>query len=63
MRYALVFSALFTLLLAGCGREDQPPPPKLFASERNALEKSKGVEDQVLQQADQQRRDIDQQTE
>lgn len=63
MRYALLFSALFSLLLAGCGREEQPPPPKLFEDQRHALDKSKGVEDQILQQADQQRRDIDQQTE
>ena len=63
MRHALLFSALLALLLAACSRDDQPPPPKLFESQRNALDKAKGLEDQVQQQADQQLRDIDKQTE
>jgi hypothetical protein len=62
MRYALLFSALLAMLLPGCSRDDQPPPPKLFESQRNALDKAKGLELQLQQQAEQQRQDIDQQT-
>lgn len=63
MRLLLLLPVLSALLLPACSRDDQPPPPKLFEGQRNALEKSKGVEDQVLQQADQQRQEIDRQTE
>lgn len=63
MRIALILAALCGTLMTGCGREDQPPPPKLFEPQRDALDKSKTVEDQVLQQAGQQRQEIDRQTE
>lgn len=63
MRHALLFSALFALLLPGCGHDDQPPPPKLFESQRNALDKTKGLEDQVQQQSELQRQEIDKQSE
>ena len=63
MRHTLLFSALFALLLPGCGRDDQPPPPKLFESQRNALDKAKGLEGQVQQQSELQRQEIDKQSE
>ena len=63
MRHTLLFSTLFALLLPGCGRDDQPPPPKLFESQRNALDKAKGLEDQVQHQSELQRQEIDKQSE
>jgi hypothetical protein len=62
MRRALLITALFALLLPGCGREDQPPPPKLFESQRNALDKAQGLQDQLQQQSEQQSQEIDRQT-
>ena len=63
MRHALLFSALTAMLLPGCSPDEQPPPPKLFESQRNALDKAKGLEDQVQQQSELQRQEIDKQTE
>jgi hypothetical protein len=63
MRHALLFSALLTMLLPGCSPDEQPPPPKLFESQRSALDKAKGLEDQVQQQSELQRQEIDKQTE
>jgi hypothetical protein len=62
MRLTLLPIALITLALSGCGEEKQPPPPKLFENQINAMDKAKGVEDTLQQQADQQLRDIDQQS-
>lgn len=62
MRRALLFSALFAILLPGCNRDEQPPPPKLFESQRNALDKAKGLQDQMQQQSKQQSQEIDRQT-
>jgi hypothetical protein len=61
MRLTLLPIALITLALSGCGEEKQPPP-KLFENQINAMDKAKGVEDTLQQQADQQLRDIDQQS-
>lgn len=62
MRRTFWLLALCALLLPGCSDEKQPPPPKLFESQRNAMDKAKALEDAVQQQADQQREQIDQQT-
>ena len=62
MRLTLLLAALCGLLLSACDREEQPPPPKLFESQRNAMDKAKGVEDTLQRQADQQLQDIDRQT-
>lgn len=62
MRLILLLAALCSLLLSACDREEQPPPPKLFESQRNAMDKAKGVENTLQQQADQQLQNIDQQT-
>lgn len=62
MRITMLLVAFCTLVLAGCGEEKQPPPPKLFEDQINAMEKAKGVEDTLQQQADQQLQDIDQQS-
>ena len=62
MRLTLLLAALCGLLLSACGRDEQPPPPKLFESQRNAMDKAKGVEDTLQRQADQQLQDIDRQT-
>ena len=59
-----LFAILCTcsLLLVACGPDQAPTPPKLFESERQALGKAKAVNNTVQQQADQQRKDVDQQT-
>ncbi|HSI22368.1 MAG TPA: hypothetical protein VK959_05035 [Methylophilaceae bacterium] len=62
MRLILLLAAFCSFLLPACDREEQPPPPKLFESQRNAMDKAKGVEDTLQQQADQQMQDIDRQT-
>jgi hypothetical protein len=63
MRTTLIAITLSALLLPGCDDgKPQPPPPKLFESQRNAMDKAKGVEDTLQQQADQQLQAIDQQT-
>lgn len=50
------------LLLVACGQDRAPTPPKLFETQRQALDKAKTVNDTVQQQGEQQRRDVDQQT-
>lgn len=62
MRITMLLVAFCTLVLSGCGEEKQPPPPKLFEDQINAMEKAKGVEDTLQQQADQKLQDIDQQS-
>ena len=62
MRITLILAILYTAFLTGCDSGKQAPPPKLFESQRNALDKAKGVQDTLQQQADQQREEIDKQT-
>ncbi len=51
-------------LLAGCGEPSQPPAPKtkLFEPQRDALDKAKGVQQTVNEQAEQQKQSADDQT-
>ncbi len=52
-----------TLLLCACNRsEPQPPVPKLFEAQRDALDKAKDVSAMQLDAAEQQRKVIEQQT-
>ncbi len=43
------------LLLAACDTKSSSPPPDLIKSQREAMEKSKGVERMLQQSADQKR--------
>lgn len=62
MRPIVIMVTLPALLLAGCDDGRQAPPPKLFESQRNAMDKARGVENTLQQQAEQQQQEIDQQT-
>lgn len=54
------------LLLVACSENKQaqnPPPAKLFEPQREALDKAKGVEQTVNQQAEQQKQEAERQAE
>lgn len=57
IRTRLILASL--LLLAACGGDDQP---KLFQDQREALDKAKAVEGKLLDQAEQQRKAMEEQT-
>jgi hypothetical protein len=58
---AVILSA--ALLLGACDRDaPQPPAPKLFVEQRDALDKAKDVSAQQLEAAEQQRKAMEQQT-
>jgi len=52
------------LLLGACSpsNEGKTPPPELFKQERDALEKAKAVDAAQQEQAEKQRKEIEQQT-
>lgn len=60
----ILYAIAFAFVLVGCGEPSQPPTPKakLFEPQREALDKSKQVEQTVNQQAEQQQQAVDQQT-
>jgi uncharacterized membrane protein YgcG len=54
---------LFSLLLLGaCSPSETTPPPKLFKEQRDVLDKAKAVDAAQQQQAEEQRKLIEQQT-
>lgn len=56
-----LIAALCTLvLLSAC--DNQPPAPKLFEEQREALDQAKSVEETQQQQAEEQRKAMEQQT-
>jgi hypothetical protein len=68
--YRALSLALATLVLVACNSGGKSgddaaasPPPKLFETQRNALDKTKGVENTVQQQAQEQKQDTNRQTE
>jgi hypothetical protein len=55
---------LCALLLAACSPSDnEPPPPKLFESQRNALDKAKAVGAEQQKQDEERRKAMEQQAE
>jgi hypothetical protein len=63
MKAILIIIALQAFLLAGCDNgKPAPPPPKLFESQRNTMDKAKAVEGTLQQQADQQLQEVDKQS-
>lgn len=52
------------LLLTACspGNEEKTPPPKLFKEQRDALDKAKAVDAAQQEQAEKQRKEMEQQT-
>lgn len=59
IRTVIILSPLF--LLAACGPGDSAPP-KLFEQQREALDKAKAVEGMQQEQAEKQRKEMEQQT-
>ena len=57
---AALAASLLCLCLSGCGKPAEPAP-KLYAPEREALDRAKGVEDTVKRQAEDQRKKIEEQ--
>lgn len=55
---------ILAIMLAGCGEPSQPPAPKaqLFEPQREALDKSKQVQQTVNDQAEQQKQAVDEET-
>ncbi|OIR07684.1 hypothetical protein GALL_99660 [mine drainage metagenome] len=51
-----------SLLLGACGQGDNPPAPKLFKDQRDALDKAKAIDPAMQKQDDEQRKSIEQQT-
>jgi hypothetical protein len=64
MKLAILIPVLLApLLLAACDREDEHKnAPKLFEEQRNMLDKAKNVEHTLQQQADEQNKAIDRQS-
>ncbi|HYP67437.1 MAG TPA: hypothetical protein VEP67_04210 [Thiobacillaceae bacterium] len=65
MRMSLLALLPLTLLCA-CGKAPEPPKPepvpKLFETQRNALDKAKALEGQMQDAADAQRKKVEEQT-
>jgi len=57
-RTAIILSAL---LLSACGQKEETPPPKLFEDQRNVLDKAKDVNALQQEEAEKQRKAIEQQ--
>jgi uncharacterized membrane protein YgcG len=60
MKITLAFFTL--LLLNACSPSETTPPPKLFKEQRDVLDKAKAVDPALQQQAEEQRKLIEQQT-
>lgn len=50
------------LLLAACKPDNEPPAPKVFKEQRNALDDAKATGDEQQKQAEEQRKAMEQQT-
>ena len=64
MKPFFLLAIITPLLLVGCDESTQSTPrTKLFEPQREALDKAKGVEQTVNQQAGQQKQDVERETE
>lgn len=64
MKFAILISVLLTsMILAACEKENnQQNAPKLFEDQRAMLDKAKNVANTLQQQSNEQKKDIDQQS-
>jgi uncharacterized membrane protein YgcG len=58
-RFAIIATIL---LLAACGQKEDTPPPKLFEDQRQVLDKAKEVGALTQEEAEKQRKALEQQT-
>jgi hypothetical protein len=62
MTYRIATLLCATLLLAACSPKDnEPPAPKLFEGQRDALDKAKAVDAQQQKQDEERRKALEQQ--
>ncbi|MGC2457471.1 MAG: hypothetical protein WA435_05715 [Gallionellaceae bacterium] len=64
MKFAILIPVLLaSMILAACGKEnDHHDAPKLFEDQRAMLDKAKNVGNTLQQQADEQKKELDQQS-
>lgn len=62
MTYRTATLVCAILLLGACGKSDDQPTPKLFKEQRDVLDRAKTVDPMVQKQAEEQRKDLEQQT-
>jgi hypothetical protein len=62
----LLFTLLPLTFMCACGKTPEPPKPepvpKIFSTQRDALEKAKALEGQMQETADAQRKKMEEQT-
>jgi hypothetical protein len=61
MPRSLVWVALAIAGVAGCDAKPQDPPPDLVKSQRQAMDRAKGVEEALQKSADERRQQADRQ--
>jgi hypothetical protein len=58
-RYGIVLAAVFGTVLAACDGKPKEPPPDIIKSQRQVMDKAKGVGDVLQKSADDRREQTD----
>ena len=59
-RYGIVLAAVFGTAVAACDGKPKEPPPDIIKSQRQVMDKAKGVEQVLQKSADERREQSDQ---
>lgn len=62
MTYRTATLVCAILLLGACSKSDDQPAPKLYKEQRDALDRAKAVDPMAQKQAEEQRKEMEQQT-